>query len=214
MEGQIMKIRLIRLFVVALFTLALLGVGTPARAQGGWQAKTPMPAAEHAYGYGVGAVNGTVYVAGGNVFNSPIILATVWAYDPRTDSWTEVAPMPTARIYPSLAAVDGILYAVGGCLDYACGIPVTTVEAYDPRTDTWTEKAPMLTPRRQFPLVSADGTLYAMGGMQGPGCSFTTSAEAYNPSTNVWTELAPLPMDKHYGAGGGHRRQDLHRRRL
>jgi N-acetylneuraminic acid mutarotase len=201
-----MNFRFLKAFVIAVSTLALLSVGTPARAQGIWRAKGVAPAT--AYGFAVGAVDGKVYKVGGvaivNGYDTSTVLATVWAYDPRTDSWTEKAPMPTARAYLQVASLNGILYAVGGCLDYACGLgPLTTVEAYDPWTDTWTEKAPMTTARRGgFILASADGMLYAISGNQGTDCSETTAAEAYNPRTNVWTGLPPMLMDQ-IGAAGG-----------
>ena len=43
-------------------------------------------------------------------------LANVSAYDPRTDSWTNKAPLPTARHFLGQCAValDGMIYLVGG----------------------------------------------------------------------------------------------------
>lgn len=47
------------------------------------------------------SVNGLLYVIGGrsssNSFSAPSTLATVECYDPQTDSWFEVEPMPTHR---------------------------------------------------------------------------------------------------------------------
>lgn len=37
-----------------------------------------------------------------------------FVYDPNTNSWTAAAPMPTARYNPAVAAVNDILYAIGG----------------------------------------------------------------------------------------------------
>ena len=36
------------------------------------------------------------------------------AYDPRTDTWTEKAPMPTSRQHLASTVVSGKLYAIGG----------------------------------------------------------------------------------------------------
>ncbi len=66
------------------------------------------------------------------------------AYDPATNTWTTKAPMPTPRGALSAAAVNGIIYAIGG---YKPNQELTVNEAYDPATNTWTTKAPMPTPR-------------------------------------------------------------------
>jgi hypothetical protein len=56
-------------------------------------------------------------------------------------TWTTKTPMPTARALLSAAAVDGIVYAIGGS-NFGCdpvhGGSYNTVEADDPVTDTWT----------------------------------------------------------------------------
>ena len=38
-------------------------------------------------------------------------------YDPLSDSWHTVMPMPTARSGPAAAAVGGRIYAVGGSIE-------------------------------------------------------------------------------------------------
>jgi N-acetylneuraminic acid mutarotase len=94
--------------------------------------------------------DGRIYVLGGAALtpNSHIyqghVTNTVQAYDPRTNRWTLVAPMPTAR--EALAAVtgaDGRIYAIGGSRtpfgfqDSNVPRAVRTVEIYDPRTNRW-----------------------------------------------------------------------------
>ena len=80
-----------------------------------WASKAPLPVGLHHIGIGV--VGGRLYVIGGysksgfSVWNP---VATVYAYDPSTDSWTERAPMPTARGALSVTEYDGKLYAIGG----------------------------------------------------------------------------------------------------
>src|SRR5687768_7675152 len=74
-------------------------------------------------------------------------------------TWTTKAPMPTPRLGLAAAAIDGIIYAVGGD-NYSCGT-YSTVEAYDTATNTWTTQAPMPTPRHTLALVQVGGILYA-----------------------------------------------------
>src|SRR5512147_1733359 len=48
------------------------------------------------------AVDGILYVIGGH-YPYTSALATVWAYDPATDSWTNKAPLPEARRFAAAA---------------------------------------------------------------------------------------------------------------
>ena len=71
--------------------------------------------------------------------------------------------MPTARLYFSTSAVDGMIYAIGGA-GQATWAPLRTVEEYDPATDTWTTKAHMPKARMHFSTSAVDGKIYAIGG--------------------------------------------------
>jgi hypothetical protein len=97
--------------------------------------------------------------------------------------------MPTAREHLAVGVVNGVLYAVGGAVDFNGGAR-QTVEAYDPVTNTWTTKAPMPTARWLLAVGVVNGVLYAVGG-ETPGVLQTV--EAYDPATNVWTTKAPMP---------------------
>jgi N-acetylneuraminic acid mutarotase len=62
-------------------------------------------------------VGGRLYVMGGGFFGSsgnsgP--LATVEVYDPASDTWTADTSMPTARLDPGAATVNGVIYVLGG----------------------------------------------------------------------------------------------------
>jgi N-acetylneuraminic acid mutarotase len=131
-------------------------------------------------------VDGILYVIGGN-YPYPDPLRTVWAYDPRTDSWTRKTDMPTARNFLAATAVDGIIYAIGG------GGGPKKVEAYDPKTDTWvTNKADMPTGRGTHAACTVDGIIYVIGGtVAWPGR--LSSVEAYDPKSNQWTQKSNLP---------------------
>jgi len=79
-----------------------------------WTPRASMPTPRQ--GLGVSAINGILYAVGGCNDNSasPPCLATVETYDPGTDMWTTRASMPTARVWLGAAAINSILYAVGG----------------------------------------------------------------------------------------------------
>ena len=65
-------------------------------------------------------------------------------YDPKTDTWTRKADMPTPRYYLASCELEGKVYAIGGIVD---GINASSVvEIYDPVVDTWIKGKDMLTP--------------------------------------------------------------------
>jgi N-acetylneuraminic acid mutarotase len=157
-----------------------------------WTAKSPMPAGLHHVGIGV--VGGRLYVIGGysksglSVWNP---VATVYAYDPATDRWTERAPMPTARGALSVTEYDGKLYAIGGFNRKANN---TQVEVYDPGRNEWTTAAPLPTSRDHLAAATAAGKIYAMGGrLNGDYSKNLTVVEMYDPVSNRWKRASDLP---------------------
>jgi N-acetylneuraminic acid mutarotase len=166
-----------------------------------WMTKAPLPIARDVSG--VVALNGMLYVIGGDTAGS----VAVAAYDPQTDTWSSRAPMPPKPGSFGAAAINGILYAVAG--GAATGDPPATLQAYDPATNTWTEKAPMPTARSGFAVAAVNGILYAIGGyrrvLPAP-FELTHAVEAYDPVTDSWTTKADVPFAEFssaaVGAGG------------
>ncbi len=100
--------------------------------------------------------------------------------------------MPAARGAHSVAAVDGMIYAIGGWNTW--GREVSTVEAYDPAANTWTTKADMPTARGSSAIAVVDGKIYVIGGNDSTSAPGVTSVvEAYDPATDTWTRKADMP---------------------
>jgi N-acetylneuraminic acid mutarotase len=149
--------------------------------------------------------DGRIYVMGGQSAPQPpgpfLVTPSVEAYDPAMNTWSAVAPMPTARV--NLAATtgpDGRIYAIGGC---TCGLPgnqtLPTVEVYDPSTNRWSTAAPMPTPRADLAATTGpDGRIYAIGGCSPCGFSgrVLSTVEVYDPSTNSWSTGVPMPTPR------------------
>ena len=151
----------------------------------GWSSRAPMPTAR--VRAGAAALDGLIYVAGGN--DGSGLLATVEVYDPATDQWTARAPMQVARAHPALVAFDGRLYAIGGIGEG--GAPLGTVEVYDPATNQWGTRRAMPDGRALSGVAVEGGMLYAVGG--GFGFEASTLVQAYNPVSNTWSSRASLP---------------------
>lgn len=157
-----------------------------------WTSRAPLPIGLHHVGIGV--VDGRLFVIGGytksgfSVWNP---VATVYAYDPATDSWTERAPMPTARGALSVTEHDGKLYAIGGFDRKANN---AQVEVYDPERNVWTTAAPLPTPRDHLAADTVGGKIYAIGGRtNGDYSQNLTVVEKYDPLTDRWKRVSDLP---------------------
>jgi len=86
---------------------------------GTWRPKADMPTTRGPDPAAIGVINGIIYVAGGEADNRQ--LSTVEAYNPVTNTWSTVPPMPTARDAPGGTAINGIFYAIGGILSGGAG---------------------------------------------------------------------------------------------
>lgn len=123
-------------------------------------------------------------------------------YDPATDTWTAIAPLPTTLNHIGFAVTAGPagrIFVLGG---KPAGGTHTRVEAYDPTTDTWgtttaggAPLAEMTVGRYTFAAVTApDGRIYVFGGRdESETPQVLANVERYDPATNTWTTLADLP---------------------
>lgn len=158
-----------------------------------WKEKKNMPTPR--LGLGTCVVNGKIYAIGGMTPDSVFwsgLRDIVEVYDPRTDTWSSKASMPTARLWFSASMVDGKIYVMGGCTTNKK--PLNIVEVYDPLTNTWTIKTPMPTARTAHAAAVIDGIIYVIGGgtvSEHPG-GFSL-VEAYDPATDTWERKADLP---------------------
>ncbi len=157
-----------------------------------WTAKAPLPVGLHHAG--IGAVGRRLYVIGGYKQSGLSVwqaVATVYAYDPASDTWTERASMPTARGALAVAVHDGRLYAIGG---YDGKANSAAVEVYDPEADQWTARAPLPTPRDHLAAAAVSGKIYAIGGrLKGDYRRNLSVTEAYDVGADRWTRVADLP---------------------
>jgi N-acetylneuraminic acid mutarotase len=184
-----------------------------------WTKKQPM--AHPLHHPAIAVMNDRVYAFGGFVLSIPgpaswVPIDEAWEYDPATDSWRALAPMPTKRGAAVAAAVGGKLYIIGGATllpgDTNPGIhparphhSLNTVEEYDPLANTWRPRTPMPTARNHIGVGTVNGKIYVIGG-RAPGAFVIAMpknldvVEEYSPVTNSWATKAPLPTAR---SGGG-----------
>jgi N-acetylneuraminic acid mutarotase len=136
-----------------------------------------------------------IYLVGGSDDTGVGITDNVDSYDPRTNQWDSIAPIPEPRDHIGVASYNGKLYAVGGFNGE--DIPTGQLLIYDPKTDRWEEGKPMPTPRGALTADFVNGTLYAIGGVDNSHNVVSTN-EAYDPVTDTWTQKAAMPTARHH----------------
>ena len=139
--------------------------------------------------------DGKIYTFGGqpnNNLKGPFA-ANVWMYDPKTDTWTQRAPMPTARGATAAAVLDGKIYVSGGRPPHGADFA-----AYDPQTDTWETLPNLPTPRNHHTEEAVNGKIYVIGGRPDPGYTGPKlgNVDIYDPATRRWSVGAPMPTPR------------------
>ena len=202
-----------------------------------WTKKQPMPRpAHHA---ALAAANGKIYVMGGFVAPSDTALPlgaawqpidNAWQYDPATDSWKSLPPVPTKRGSAVAVEVGGKIYTIGGAttmegrvLEDSSGRmfdskdPFFTAfgpsrvlsvnEVYDPATNKWETRKPMSVPRNHAFSAAVNGKIYVIGGRTGQAFILTATntdvVEEYDPLSDTWN--APkerMPTARSGGVSG------------
>jgi N-acetylneuraminic acid mutarotase len=170
-----------------------------------WTKKKPMALASHHVAFT--EYHGKIYAFGGFVFppSGPpawVPINNAWEYDPATDNWKALAPLPTKRGAAVAAAVGDKIYIIGGAallpgseataLSQSAPQGVLgTVEEYDPAANTWRARSPMPTPRNHAAIGAVNGKIYVIGGRVGAAfiglASDISVVEEYDPSTDKWS---------------------------
>lgn len=160
-----------------------------------WTVKAPMPTERGALSATV--IDDKIYAIGG-AFRKIFRLVNTGAnevYDPDTDQWQKLAPVPTPRDHLTVSAHEGKLYAIGGRVNVNYKNNLDANEAYDPKSNTWTKLKPLPTARSGITSQILNGKIHVLGGESGEA-TFTEN-EAYDPSKDEWVTMRPMPEGRH-----------------
>ncbi len=154
-----------------------------------WEVKKePMfPRSNHA----VAALENKIYVFGGN--DSP---SKTEVYEIKSDSWKELAPIPSPRMHInySAAVCNDKIFLIGG-LEKKGGMYYDTDsnknEMYDPLTNTWIEKAPLPSPRQCAAIVTFQNTIYVISGKM--NFDDRNDVFVYDPENDCWQTKTSMP---------------------
>jgi N-acetylneuraminic acid mutarotase len=116
-----------------------------------------------------------------------------WMYDPSTNAWTELPPMPERVGAGDAEAVGGRIYVAGGILEGEDIARARTLE-YDIAARTWTRKADMNAAREHFRMAAIGNRIYAAAGRHDH--QDVKVFEAYDIPSDTWVRLKDLPTTR------------------
>ena len=172
----------------------------PAQAEllaGTWTVKAPMAAGKHGEVAAV-AYQDKLYAVGGAVDGNSVPHNEV--YDPATNSWKILAPMPTARDHVGVAVVNGKIYTFGGFTKSVHMNAGTDVFEYDPAANTWRSRAPMKIALGSVGAAVIDGKIHVLGGRSLDNTKTLPTHIVYDPATDTWKDAAPMSKGRDHMA--------------
>lgn len=143
---------------------------------------------EPATNFALAAVKGKIYAIGGDRFQN-----ANREYNPQTNTWRILEPMPTARQHIDCGVFDNSIFIMGGLTSWDSISKKN--ETYNISTNTWSEKAAVPSLRNCPAVVTKDSLIYVIGGGGSKASVWeeTASVECYNIKSNTWERKADLP---------------------
>src|SRR5438067_616725 len=152
---------------------------------------------------GYNAVDGKIYLNGGySGATIDTVVATTWKYDPIANTFTDLAPSPTAHGGPAAGIINGHLLVAGG----RTNPDQTLVQTWDYNiaSNTWTQKQDMPRPTNVPGSAVALGQLWSMGGCTPTPCNpfpGINNVSSFDPVANTWTDAPSLNHARSFPGG-------------
>jgi hypothetical protein len=159
---------------------------------------SPLGASQHALGAWTGREL-ILFIAPYDVDGKlrPASAATAAAYDPATNRWHRLAPLPRQ---PQSGYATGVgVWNGHELIVVGAGKAARSAYAYDPATNRWRMLASLPAPRIGGIGVWAGTRLLLLGGENRTGKGLRDGL-AYDPKTDRWTRLPVTPLHRLYGA--------------
>ena len=108
------------------------------------------------------------------------------------------ASAPESRVAAAYAAVDSVLYLIGGRTEEH--MVTSTVLRYNAAKDTWSKTVTPMKPRVNATATTLNGCIYVGLGFDGTSInrneSYLRDFYRFDPSNSSWTRLEDFPSDK------------------
>jgi N-acetylneuraminic acid mutarotase len=157
---------------------------------GSWSASRSIPeAVDHA---AAASLDGYIYVAGGTI--EKMVTNKFWRYDPIADSWASLPPLPIPRYGPTMQALGGKLYLVGGATSH--GNDETSIEVYDPDARSWSLIPFALGVEREAArTVLFEGRIAIVGGRDREERN-QASCDLFDPNDLSWKSCSEMHLGR------------------
>ncbi len=139
-----------------------------------------------------------VYVLGGaSDAAGTVPQADLWRYNPISDTWATLAPMPVPTYQHDMVMLGEKLFVPGN------GAEATTY-VYDIATDSWDTIAANggYTARSQYVAIAHEGRILVLGGVITDTDVATNEVWSLDPTTGVWQPLPPISTARMSAAAG------------
>lgn len=134
-------------------------------------------------------------VWGGQLQDGAQVFDTGAAYDPRTDSWSELPPAPLAARAGPAAVWTGREVLIWGGYDPRTGAAFGDGAAYDPAEGSWRLLPPApLSPRMPFGAVWT-GREMIVWGSSSHSQPLVVDGAAYDPVEDAWRRIPEAPIE-------------------
>ena len=117
---------------------------------------------------------------------------TVERYDITKDQWTDCGEMKDPRSGAGVAALNGLIYVIGG---FNQSGHLSSVEIFDTEKGTWTMGKPLMKKRSGVQAAVLNGKIYVVGGSSG-WLESLRCGEVFDPNTGEWTELPKMNVPR------------------
>jgi N-acetylneuraminic acid mutarotase len=157
-----------------------------------WVLRAPQPSA--LYGSAAASDGSVVYVAGGSA-DGTVPSDILRSYNPATNNWTTLAPMPYNSAKASAVYAPNVnrLFVFGGD-SLIGGSTYNLTRIYNPETDSWTLGAPMPGGRWGMAAGYYNGKIYLAGGLDATTLFNSVTTWEYDPVANSWnTDRRNMP---------------------
>jgi len=152
-----------------------------------WSEKSPIPVAIDSV-YAVESKN-IIYVVGGYVQGSGRV-ATLYRYNPATDTWAQLASMNVGRSNPATGYLGGVIVAGG----LGNGGVTNDNEVYNTTTNKWKTLTAVPTALSASCFGAISGKFYVASGSDNSGPNATVEAYTGGATKSWTTDLAAIPQ--------------------
>ena len=162
---------------------------TPSCTPTAWTVAAPFPGPD-AYGLAMTSDGTNAYAAGGYSFSASNTLSSFERYNPATNTWTVLAPMPDTTSVASAVYAPNVnkVYVFGGAQGATLATISNANRVYNVATNTWTAGAVLPAVRSQMASGYFNGKIYLIGGYSTANVTPTESQVwEYDPVTDTYT---------------------------